>query len=59
VCAASASVTCVRLLCVSQKVKPLKEKNEKCVNAIRVLIQKLERHSVDVPADITALLETE
>jgi hypothetical protein len=35
----------------------LTEKNDKCLQAIRVLVQKLERVGVDVPSDIAQLLE--
>ena len=43
---------------VEQKVKPLQEKNDKCLQAIRVLIQKLERTGTEIPADISQLLVT-
>ncbi len=42
-----------------QKLKPMQERNDKCLQAIRVLVQKLERVGVDLPTEILQLLETE
>lgn len=44
---------------LQRKFKPMQERNEKCLQAIRVLVQKLERVGVDLPPDILQLLETE
>jgi hypothetical protein len=37
----------------------MQERNDKCLQAIRVLVQKLERVGVDLPTEILQLLETE